>query len=393
MTHFAKQLLATCLVGFLLVVPATSGDANSKQSDSVSRQDAKDRKEARTALSGDQISKIEGTINAFRSRLSIPAVSIAIVKDNQIVFRRGYGLADLENKVPATADTVFRIASVSKPLAAVAAMQLVEKGKLDLDAPVQKYAPSFPIKAFPITSRQLLAHLSGVRGYIRSEGERTFHYESLTDALAIFKDDPLEHEPGTKYTYTTFGYTLLGVVIEGASGMSYPEYLREQILKPAGMLNTQVDDIYAIIPNRARGYSPRVYGQFNGNWRNPALMDSSYKIPGGGLVSTVEDLARFAIAVQNGVLIKPETLEQMARNQKTRDGQETGYGYGWYVGRREGREPDGSVWHGGVQQGFTSDLWILPSKHFAVVILTNLEGGGRLGLEKLANQLADIVLP
>jgi serine beta-lactamase-like protein LACTB len=392
MTNFAKQLLAIGVIGFLLVVPATSGAANSKQSEAVSRKDAKDRKDAKTALSGDQVSKIEATIAAFRSRLSIPAISIAIVKDNQIVFRRGYGLADLENKVPATADTVYRIASVSKPLAAVAAMQLVEKGKLDLDAPVQKYAPSFPIKAFPITTRQLLAHLSGVRGYRRGEGERTYHYESLTDALAVFKDDPLEHEPGTKYAYTTFGYTLLGVVIEGASGMSYPEYLRERILKPAGMLHTQVDDIYLIIPNRARGYSPRVYGEFNGNWRNPALMDSSYKIPGGGLVSTVEDLARFGMAVQNGVLIKPETFEQMSRNQKTRDGQETGYGYGWYVGRREGREPDGSVWHGGVQQGFTSDLWILPSKHFAVVILTNLEGGGRLGLEKLGNELADIVL-
>ena len=123
-----------------------------------------------------------------------------------------------------------------------------------------------------------------------------------------------------------------------------------------------------------------------------ALMDSSYKIPGGGLVSTAEDLARFAIAVQNGVLIKPETFEQMTKNQKTRDGQVTGYGYGWYVGQREGREPDGSVWHGGVQQGFTSDLWILPSKKFAVVILTNLEGGGRLGLATLANSIAAIAI-
>lgn len=386
MTHLAKQLLAIAIVGFLLVVPATSGDANSTQSELVSRRDAK------TALSGEQISKIESAITAFRSRLSIPAISVAIVKDNQIVLRRGYGLADLENNVPATADTVYRIASVSKPLAAVAAMQLAEQGKLDLDAPVQKYAPIFPAKPFPITTRQVLAHLSGIRNYKPGEGERTNRYASLTDALAIFKDDPLENEPGTKYGYTTFGYTLLGVVIEGASGMSYSEYLRERVLKPAGMPHTQVDDIYAIISNRARGYSPRVYGQFNGNWRNAALMDSSYKIPGGGLVSTVEDLARFAIAVQNAVLIKRDTFEQMSRNQKTRDGQETGYGYGWYVGRREGREPDGSVWHGGVQQGFTSDLWILPGKKFAVVILTNLEGGGRLGLATLANNLAAIAL-
>ena len=345
------------------------------------------------ALSGDQAAKIDAAVAAFRSGLSIPAVSVAIVKDNQIVFGRGYGVADLENKVPATAAAVYRIASVAKSLTAVAAMQLAEKGKLDLDAPIQKYAPSFPTKAFPITTRQLLSHLSGIRNYKSGEGERTNRYQSLTDALAVFKDDPLEYEPGTKYTYTTLGYTLLGVVIEGASGMSYSDYLRERVLKPAGMMHTQVDDPYEIISNRVRGYSPKVYGQFNGDWRNPSLMDSSYKIPGGGLVSTVEDLARFAIAAQNGVLIKRETFEQMSKSQRTRDGRETGYGLGWYVDRREGRESEGSVWHGGVQPGFTADLWILPAKRCAVVILTNLEGGGRLGLAKLANQLADIALP
>ncbi|HXI94111.1 MAG TPA: serine hydrolase domain-containing protein [Blastocatellia bacterium] len=392
MNYLAKLLLSIAIVGFLPVVPLTSGEAACKPTEAVSRKDAEDRQDSKSAISGDQTSKIDAAVTAFRSRPSIPGISVAIARDNQIIFRRGYGLADLENQVPATAVTVFRIASVAKSLTAVAAMQLAEKGKLDLDAPVQKYAPSFPTKAFPITTRQLLSHLSGVRGYRSGEGERTYHYESLTDALAVFKDDPLEHEPGTKYAYTTFGYTLLGVVIEGASGMSYSEYLRERVLKPAGMLHTQVDDVYEIIPNRARGYSPKVYGQFNGDWRNPALMDSSYKIPGGGLVSTAEDLARFAIAVQNGLLIKQETFEQMSKNQRTRDGRETGYGYGWYVDGREGREPDGSVWHGGVQQGFTADLWILPRRHLAVVILTNLEGGGRLGLGKLANELADIVL-
>lgn len=401
MTQFAKQLVTIAVGCLLSVFLLKSGEAASKPSEAVFREGAKHptttemksaAAQAPTAISADKTSRIEAAIAAFKSQRSIPAMSVAIVKDNQIIFRRGYGLADLENKVPATADTVFRIASVTKSLTAVAAMQLAEQGRLDLDAPVQKYAPSFPTKSFPITTRQVLAHLSGIRGYTRAEGERTNRYANLTDALEVFKNDALENEPGTKYTYTTFGYTLLGVVIEGASGMSYPEYLRERILKPAGMLHTQVDDVYAIIPNRARGYTPRVYAQFNGDWRNPGLMDSSYKIPGGGFVSTAEDLARFAIAVNNQVLIKRATFEQMTKNQKTRDGQETGYGYGWYVGRREGREVDGSVWHGGVQQGFTSDLWILPSKGFATAILTNLEGGGRLELATLANSLAAIAL-
>lgn len=323
------------------------------------------------------------------SRHGIPAVSIAIVEGDQIRFQRGYGMADIENFVPAKAATVYRIASTSKALTAVAAMQLAEKGKLDLDAPVQKYAPSFPVKNFTVTTRQLLAHLGGIRHYRRGEGERTNRYDTLTDALSIFKDDPLDFEPGTRYGYTTFGYTLLGAVIEGASGMRYEDYMRENVYKPAGMQNTQTDDLYAIIPNRARGYTPRVYARFDGNVRNPVLMDSSYKIPGGGLVSTVEDLVRFAIAVQKGVLIKRETFEQMATGQKTRDGRETGYGYGWYTGGIGDLKE--VVWHGGVQAGFTGSLYIIPKERFALAIQTNLEGGGGLGLDSLFNQIVEIM--
>ena len=349
--------------------------------------------QAPTQLNADKRAEIEKAVSSFMSRQNIPGLSVAIVQDNQVRFQGGWGMADLENFVPAKALTVYRIASVSKPLTAVAAMQLVEKGKLDLDAPVQKYAPTFPVKKFPITTRQLLAHLAGIRNYKRGEGERTNRYENLTEALSIIKDDPLESEPGTRFSYTTFGYILVGVIIEGASGMSYSEYMAKNILQPAGMQHTYVDDLFAIIPNRAHGYTPRVFAVLDGNYRNPILMDSSYKIPGGGWVSTAEDMARFAIAVQNGVLIKPETFAEMSKSQKTKDGRETGYGYGWYVGAFGGfsNSPD-AVSHGGVQPGFTSNLVILPKQRFAVIILTNLEAGGRLDLGSLASQLTAIVL-
>lgn len=351
------------------------------------------RAQAPTQLPADKRARVEQAISSFMSRQNIPGVSVAIVQDNQIQFVGGYGITDLENFVPTKPASVFRIASVSKPLTAVAAMQLVEKGKLDLDAPVQKYVPSFPVKQFPITTRQLLAHLSGVRYYKPGEGERTVRYNTLTEALSIFKDDPLEFEPGSRFLYTTYGYTLLGAVIEGASGMPYPDYMRENVFKPAGMSRTRSDDVFAIIPNRARGYRPVVFGQLDGNYRNQSLMDSSYKIPGGGFVSTAEDMARFAIAVLNGSLIKPETFAEMSKNQKTRDGRETGYGYGWYVGALAGfaGDPD-AVSHGGVQAGFTSDLVLLPKKRCAVVVLANLEAGGRLDLASLVKQVTDIVL-
>ena len=341
------------------------------------------------ALPADKTAKIEAAITALMSSKHIPGLSIAIVSDNQLRWQSGYGMADLENSVPAKAATVYRIASVAKPLTAVAAMQLVEKGNLDLDAPIQKYVPTFPTKPWPITTRQLLGHLSGIRNYRGNEAGSTLFYSSLTEALSIFKDDPLDFEPGTKYSYTTYGYTLLGTVIEGASGMSYVDYMRENVFKPAKMSHTQADNVFDIIPNRARGYHPKVYGKFDGNLRNANLIDSSYKIPAGGLVSTVEDLANFAIAVQNGVLIKKETFEQMSSPQKTRDGKATAYGLGWYIDGVGDRK--GLVWHGGVQPGATSMLFILPKERFALVILTNLEGGGYLQLETLLNQIADIM--
>ncbi len=348
-----------------------------------------------TVLSTDKIAKIEAAITALMSSKHIPGLSIAIVNNNQLRWQSGYGIADLENSVPAKAVTVYRIASVAKPITAVAVMQLVESGKLDLDAPIQKYVPTFPAKPWPITTRQLLGHLSGIRNYKQNEfpnqADSTRFYNSLTEALGIFKDDPLDFEPGTKFSYTTYGYTLLGTVIEGASGMSYVDYMRENVFKPAKMGLTQVDSVYDIIPNRARGYHPKVYGKFDGNLRNADLADTSYKIPAGGLVSTVEDLANFAIAVQNGVLIKKETFEQMSTPQRTRDGKATAYGLGWYIDGLGDRK--GLVWHGGVQAGVTSMLFILPRERFGLVILTNLEGGGRLGLETLLNQISDIMHP
>jgi CubicO group peptidase (beta-lactamase class C family) len=346
-------------------------------------------------LPTDKIAKIEAAIAALMSSKHIPGLSIAIVSNNQLRWQSGYGTADLENSVPAKAATVYRIASVAKPITAVAVMQLVERGKLDLDAPIQKYVPTFPTKPWPITTRQLLGHLSGIRNYKQNEfpsqADSTRFYSSLTEALSIFKDDPLDFEPGTRYSYTTYGYTLLGTVIEGASGMSYVDYMRENVFKPAKMSHTQADNVYDIIPNRARGYHPKVYGKFDGNLRNADLADTSYKIPAGGLVSTVEDLANFAIAVQDGFLIKKETFEQMSTPQKTADGKATSYGLGWYIDGVGNRK--GLVWHGGVQAGVTSMLFILPKERFGLVILTNLEGGGRLGLETLLNQISDIMHP
>ena len=332
------------------------------------------------------VQAIEAAISSTMSAERIPGLSVAVVTRSELRFAAGFGQADLENTVPATAETVYRLASVSKPITAVAALQLAEQGKLDLDAPVQKYVPSFPQKPWPVTTRALLGHLGGIRHYAEGEVESTRHYNALADALAIFQDDPLAQEPGTKYLYSTYGYTLVGVVIEAAAGTTFADYVRKNIFEPAGMAGARVDDVFEIIPHRAHGYQKGP----GGTLQNSGLADTSYKVPGGGLCATAPDLARFAVAIWNGTLLKPQTRREMFTSQRTRDGKRTGYGLGWALsGGRKGRT---EVFHRGDQQRVTSLLYTQPDRGVAVVLFANLEGIGS-HLYALAREIAEIVDP
>jgi serine beta-lactamase-like protein LACTB len=341
-------------------------------------------------LSAAQRETLEATLSAEWSRWNAPGLSAAIVADRSLVWSRGLGLADLEQRVPATQATVYRIASISKTITAVAVMQLAEQAKLDLDAPIQRYCPAFPEKPWPITARHLMAHLGGIRGYLSMEElYNTHHYTNLVEPLALFKDDPLQFEPGTQFSYTTYGYTVLGCVIEGASGMTYVDYVREHILQPAGMSYTRPDDVYTIIANRAQSYRKAP----NGEIQNAPLTDTSYKIPGGGWCSTAEDLAKFAVAVQTDGLVAKDTVEQMFTRQKTRDGRDIPFGLGWAIGERNGHQ---EVWHTGALQGVSTILYMQPEQRFAAVVLLNVSGlatpPATAPVLGLARQLAEIVL-
>src|SRR5262249_35383742 len=191
--------------------------------------------QTRPGLGADKHERIEKAISAQMSRLGIPGLSVAVVVDHKLQWSNGYGLADVENFVPAKAMTAYRLGSISKPITAAAVMQLVERGKLDLDAPIQKYCPAVPKKPWPGTVRELLGHLSGVRPYKGEEFASTRHYNGVLEGLEMFKDDPLLFEPGTKYSYTTHGYAVLGCAVEGASGIRFEEYVRDNVFKPAGM--------------------------------------------------------------------------------------------------------------------------------------------------------------
>ena len=339
---------------------------------------------APAGLSPATLQAVEAAISATMSAQRIPGLSVAVVTHGELRWSSCYGQSDVENAVPATAETVYRLASVSKPITAVAAMQLAEQGRLDLDAPVQKYVPTFPQKPWPVTTRALLGHLAGIRHYAEGELESTRHYNTLAEGLELFQNDPLVQEPGTKYLYSTYGFTLVGAVVEAVAGTPFAEQVKKAVFEPAGMAGARVDDVFEIIPHRAQGYQKGP----GGTLQNSGLADTSYKVPGGGLCATAPDLARFTVALWNGTLVRPDTRRQMFTSQRTRDGKRTGYGLGWALsGGRRGRT---EVFHRGDQQRVASLLYTQPDRGVAVVLFANLEGIGP-SLYALARDIAERV--
>jgi serine beta-lactamase-like protein LACTB len=318
-------------------------------------------------------SQLESAVARYMAANSIPGVSVAVVENGEYVWSKGFGMADLENFVPATPQTLYRLASISKPLTATAAMELWERGKLDLDAPVQKYCPAFPQKPWPISTRQLLGHLGGIRHYKSEsqddpEGGNTMHFDNpIQGGLNFFATDPLVAQPGIKFHYSTPGFTLIGCAIEGASGEKYVDFVRSNVLGPAGMRVTQVDDHFTIIPHRTRFYHKEKSGHVvNADW-----LDSSYKIPGGGWLSSADDMARFEVAMLHNTLIRSSTRELMWTPPKLADGSTSRYALGWGTGKDLG---ESDVGHGGGQQGTSTFFMILPQRGTGIVVLNNMDG-------------------
>jgi CubicO group peptidase (beta-lactamase class C family) len=286
------------------------------------------------------IDDFERFIRSEMERQGIPGLSVALVTP-ELIWSNGFGFADLENRVRATEHSSYRMASVTKPMTAIAILELVEQGKVDLDAEVQVYVPSFPKKAYPVTIRQLLGHIGGISHYRNYEMEgRIREPKNTKEAIAIFQDFDLVAAPGTKYVYSTYGFNLLGAVIEAASGRTYGDFMREHVWRPMGMNATRMDDPREIITNRVRGYTFE-----NGRLRNSEYVDISSRFAGGGTRSTVLDMLRLAREVGN--VLKPETVDLMWTSLATSDGEKTGYGLGWSVSTVAGKF---QVAHSGSQQ-------------------------------------------
>ena len=255
-------------------------------------------------IASERMRKLEAAVEAERVRQAVVGMTAAVQIEGSAPWVKAFGKADLENDVVTKPGTLFRTGSLAKPFTAVAALQLWERGKLDLDAPVQRYVPSFPEKQWPITVRMLLGHLGGIRHYQSREMDSTQHYEDVQTPLRIFSKDPVAHQPGTKYLYSSFGYNLAGAAVEGAAGAPFLAYLRSNVLAAAKMESTRDDNSREIVANRTRWYSQSADGRII----NAPLADTSNKVPGGGLVTTAEDLVRFAAAWEQGRLLKPAPI-------------------------------------------------------------------------------------
>ena len=312
------------------------------------------------------IARATGVVEVAMARTLAPGAQIAVSRAGKIAWSRSFGCADLELDAPVGPETRFRIGSVSKPLTAAALGLLVEDGKLDLDAPVQAYVPDFPKKAWPITTRQLAGHIAGIRHYEADEFVIRDHYATVRAGLAIFEKDALLFEPGTKFSYSSYGWNLISAVIEGASGEPFLAFMQKRVFAPAGMAHTSADEVTPIIPGRARFYTR---DEKTGAVLNADYVDNSYKWAGGGFLSTAEDLVAFARALLDGRLLRPETVALLWTSMKTSDGKDTDYGIGWTVDRdAKGRR---RVRHSGGAQGGTANLVIYPEERLAVALLVN----------------------
>jgi CubicO group peptidase (beta-lactamase class C family) len=340
------------------------------------------------ALSPVKRTQIEAASSRFMSSTHVPGISVAVVENGEFEWASGFGFADLENNVPASEHTLFRLGSISKPLTATGAMELWEQGRLDLDAPVQKYCPAFPQKSAPITTRLVIGHLSGIRHYKSSSQDdpelgNTKHFENpIQVGLDFFKNDPLLSEPGKQFHYSTQGYTLVGCVMEGASGAKYVDFMLQNVFAPAGMDETQADNRFRIIPYRTRFYQKTK----DGTVENADFLDSSYKIPGGGWLSSADDMARFEVAILSDKLIKPASRDLMWTPLKPAEGKPNGYALGWGTFTENGIR---YVGHSGGQQGTSTDFLIAPEKRAGVVVLTNMEG---INPNELSKEILQILL-
>jgi D-alanyl-D-alanine carboxypeptidase len=326
--------------------------------------------------------RVDSLVEAYRRETSAPGVSVAVIRGGRdTLVYRGYGLANVENDVPATPRTVYPIGSITKQFTAAAVLQLADRGRLSLDDSIGRHLPGVPDAWRGIRIHQLLNHTAGVPDYASIPRIQSIIAGELTpdSLIGLVRYHALEFEPGERWSYSNIGYTLLGMLVERASGQPYARYLESGIFRPLGMAATRDCDVTPPTPHRASGYQRRDAGVAGA--RRTSM---SFAFGGGGLCSTVGDLAAWNRALTGGRVIRPASWARMTTPQGA--AVPAKYGYGLWMRALEGHR---AIEHGGGLDGFWTANLYLPDDSLSVTVLTNLDTGNP---EDLARDIARLVL-
>ncbi len=325
--------------------------------------------------------KVDDYVKAEMQRQHIPGLSLAVVKDGQIILAKGYGFANVEHQVPVKPETIFQSGSMGKQFTATAVMMLVEAGKLSLSDPITKFFSDAPDGWKNITVRHLLTHTAGTTDYPRDFDFR--HDYSEDELLKRAEAIPLSFQPGEKWSYSNLGYVLLGILIHKVSGQFYGDFLQERVFQPLGMNTARIISEADIVPNRAAGYR-LVKGELkNQDWVSPSLNTTA----DGALYLTVYDMAKWDAALYTEKLIKKSSLEQMWTPVKLNNGKTYPYGFGWSLNEVRGHH---LIEHGGSWQGFKSQIARYVDDKLTVVLFANLSQANQA---RIAHGVAAIYNP
>lgn len=298
----------------------------------------------------------------------VPGLAICVRKNNKVYFQKGYGPANLEQKTPIDPqESIFRVASVSKPIAATALATMVADGQIDLDASFHDYVPYFPRKKYDFTLRQLAGHTAGIRGYRGAEYGLNLPL-GIRESLLLFQDDELLFKPGTQYLYTSYDWVLISLAIQEVSGMPFADYVQEKVLSPYGLKYTYAERPGDTIPHKVDFYSKGRSG-----FRKAIPVDNRYKLAAGGYLSTAPDIARFGQVFLDGSLWESPVYSQFLTSVVIGD-TPTYYGLGWQVSKDGSGNP--YFGHVGNGVGGYAVFYIYPEADMVFAILINCTNPG-----------------
>ena len=312
-----------------------------------------------------EIAKARYLIEAHQKMTNTPGVQVAVMVNGTTVWSEGFGFSDIKNGRRVTPNTRFRIASVSKPVTSLVLGRMMETGRTDIDQDIRAYVPEFPEPTHPITARQLAASVSGVRHYNDGDpAHSSAHYDSVIDALEVFKRDPLSFAPGTAYQYSSYGWVLLSAAMERAANQSFFK-LMEDSWQEMGMTSPSFD-----YPDFESPEASRFYVLARGNAREEAPVENrSYMYAGGGYLSTAEDLVRMGNQLIEDKFVSADTRRVLTSSHKLANGNSTNYGLGWETGKSRLGVP--VIFHGGSMRSARSHLVIYPEQNIVFAYLSN----------------------